>query len=190
VAGLFVLGLLIAGFFVWWYVPKATVTVYVLPQKIENKINLTVDTTSATEDLASGKIAGEIVKTMVSGEKTKSTTGTKLIGEKRPVWSKFKTGLPPILFWLVETILTSVGNLKFVTVKSASVSAALSPSLPGEASVEIAADAIGAESNLAKDEIFKIGNYPKSEVDAVSTANFSGGTSRQITAVSAQDKKT
>jgi hypothetical protein len=71
---------------------------------------------------------------------------------------------------------------------AASVSAALSPNSPGTATVAVTASAIGAEYNLAKDEVFKVGNYPKAEVDGTSTGDFSGGSSREISAVSKDDQ--
>ncbi|MCX6704841.1 MAG: hypothetical protein NT162_00685, partial [Candidatus Woesebacteria bacterium] len=37
-------------------------------------------------------------------------------------------------------------------------------------------------------EVFKVGNYPKAEVDANAVANFSGGSSQQISAVSKDDQ--
>jgi hypothetical protein len=61
--------------------------------------------------------------------------------------------------------------------------------MPGTALVDVTAVDIGAEYNLAKGETFKIGNYPKAEVDAISSSDFSGGSSRQIAAVSAEDAK-
>ena len=86
------------------------------------------------------------------------------------------------------TILVSSSDLKFVTTQSASVSGALSPSDPGIATLDIEALNIGSEYNLPKDEIFKVDNYPKAEVDARSTDSFSGGSSREIQAVSSEDR--
>ncbi len=87
----------------------------------------------------------------------------------------------------VGTFLYSANDLKFALTAEASVSAALSPSSPGTDTVEVVAEGIGAEYNLAKDESFSVGNYPKAEVDAVAISDFSGGSSRQISAVSEED---
>jgi len=86
-------------------------------------------------------------------------------------------------------LLVAANDLRFGLISLASISAALSPSDPGTQVVDIAASEIGAEYNLAKDEIFKVANYPKADVDAVSTVNFSGGASREISAVSEDDQK-
>lgn len=65
----------------------------------------------------------------------------------------------------------------------------MSPSNPGTGTVDIEAGSIGSEFNLGKDEVFKIGNYPKAEADATAIDTFSGGSSRQISSVSEDDRK-
>ena len=46
---------------------------------------------------------------------------------------------------------------------------------------------IGAEYNLAKNEVFSVKDYSKSEIDAVAVSDFIGGSSRDISAVSLDD---
>jgi len=173
----------------YWFVPKAVVTVYVAPQKIDEKANLMIDIGSIGSDFGGSVLAGQLISTEVSGEKTQGTTGTKLIGDKAKGTVKIQNGTDNNINLPAQTVLVSTGNLKFTIDNAASVSAALSPSNPGQTTVGVTAGDIGADYNLAKDEILKIGNYPKSEVDAVSTLEFSGGSSRQISAVSADDLK-
>ncbi|MBI3396934.1 hypothetical protein HY045_00500 [Candidatus Woesebacteria bacterium] len=91
---------------------------------------------------------------------------------------------------IAGTILLSSGGLKFLTDTTASVSAALSPGSPGTVSLNVTASDIGSEYNLAKDEVFKVGNFPKAEVDGVATVDFSGGSSKQIPAISTNDLTT
>lgn len=168
---------LIAGFLFWWFYPTAQVTVFVSPKKLDEKMEIVLGS-----DFSSKEISVE-----VEGEKTMSTTGTKTVGEKAKGSVKIQNGTANNINLATGTILTSSSDLKFITEKSASISAALSPSSPGTATVEVAAYDIGPEYNLAKDEVFKIGNYPKSDVDAISVDDFSGGSSRQISAVSDDD---
>jgi hypothetical protein len=177
--GALILTLLIVGFVLWWFLPKATVTVYVSPKKLEENITISL-----------GKdINGESVDVEVSGEKTESTTGTKVVGDKAKGQVKIQNGTDFPINLSAGTVLVSTSDLKFVTTKSASISGALSPSTPGVATIDVEASSIGSEFNLGKDEVFKVANYPKSEVDATSTDPFSGGSSRQISAVSEDDKK-
>ncbi|MGD0523281.1 MAG: hypothetical protein ABSA43_01840, partial [Candidatus Microgenomates bacterium] len=66
----------------YWFIPKAVVTVYVAPQKIDEEANLTIDTSSPGSDFSGSVLAGQPVTTEVSGDRTQSTTGTKLVGDK------------------------------------------------------------------------------------------------------------
>ena len=169
---------LVVGFILWWFLPKASVTIFVSPKKLDENIML----------LIGSDLAGETVSDSVSGEKTKQTTGTKTIGEKAKGSVNVQNGTAFPISLPIGTVLISSSDLKFVTMKSASISGALSPSTPGKAPIEVEAGNIGSEYNLGKDEVFKVANYPKSEVDATSVDTFSGGSSRQISAVSADDK--
>jgi hypothetical protein len=189
--GLVVLGLLlITGFIYWWFFPKAVVTVYVAPRRLEEEITLIVDVDADSPNFSERILPGEVIETEVSGDRTKSTTGTKVIGERAKGTVKIQNGLATTINLSAGTILVSSGDLRFTLDKAASVSAALSPSEPGVANVEVTAANIGAEYNLVKDESFKVGNYPKAEVDAISLADLTGGSSRDISAVSKEDAET
>ncbi len=177
--GVFILTILIAGFIMWWFLPKATVTIYVSPKKLDQDLQLTLGS----------DIKSEEVEVSVSGEKTNATTGTKTIGDKAKGTVKIQNGTAFPINLPAGTALVSSSDLKFVTTKSASISGALSPSSPGTAVLDVEASNIGSEFNLNKDEVFKVGNYPKAEVDATSQLAFAGGSSRQISAVSEDDRK-
>lgn len=183
--------LFIVGFVSWWFLPKASITVFVSPKKLEDKLTIYIDMKATSPDFSAKVLPGEVIKTAVSGEKTKSTSGTKKIGEKAKGNVKIRNGkdkgedinLP------AGTILTSAGGLKYLTDLSASISAALSTTDPGTANVGVTASELGAEYNLAKDEIFKVGNYFKAEIDAISISDFAGGSSRDISTVAVEDQK-
>ncbi|KKT66136.1 MAG: hypothetical protein UW61_C0031G0003 [Candidatus Curtissbacteria bacterium GW2011_GWC1_44_33] len=189
--GLAALGLLlVTGFIYWWFFPKAVVTVYVAPRRLEEEITLVVDTAASSPNFSERILPGEVIETEVSGDRTKSTTGTKVVGERAKGTVKIQNGLATTINLSVGTILVSSGDLRFSLDKAASVSAALSPSEPGVANVEVTAANIGAEYNLVKNESFKVSNYPKAEVDAISLADLTGGSSRDISAVSEGDAET
>lgn len=183
VAGAFVVLFL----FFWILYPKAVVKVYVSPKRFEEKVEATVLKDSGSTDIANKIVAGQIASVGVSGEKTKSTTGTKKVGDKAGGSINIQNGTSSILKLSEGTLVAAANNLRFSLVNSASISAALSPSTPGTYVVEVAAEGIGAEYNLAKNEVFSVGNYSKSEVDAIATTDFTGGSSRDISAVSLED---
>ncbi|MFH1970917.1 MAG: hypothetical protein ABIJ05_00835, partial [Patescibacteria group bacterium] len=180
---------LITGFLLWWLLPKAVVTIYVSPKKLEDKIELTLDTSGGSSNISEGILSGKVIEVNEEGEKTKSTTGTKTIGERAKGTVKIQNGTSNSIRLSEGAILLSSGDLQFTLDSSASVSAAISPSLPGETNVDVTAGSIGADYNLAKDEVFKVSNYPKSDVDAIVLSDFSGGSSRQISAVSEDNQK-
>lgn len=183
VAGAFVVLFL----FFWILYPKAVVKVYVSPKRFEEKVEATVLKDSGSTDITNKIVAGQIASVEVSGEKTKSTTGTKKVGDKAGGSINIQNGTSSILKLSEGTLVAAANNLRFSLVNSASISAALSPSTPGTYVVEVAAEGIGAEYNLAKNEVFSVGNYSKSEVDAIATTDFTGGSSRDISAVSLED---
>lgn len=187
--GIFLIILAAGGFAFWWYYPKATVTIYVSPKKLEEKTIVFVDPSVSSSDFTKSLLPGELIKSEISGEKTISTTGVKTVGEKAKGSFKVENGTDQIINLSRGAIFVSADGLKFTSELEASVSAALSPSSPGTSIVDATAFDIGAEYNLAKDERFKVGNYPKTEVDAISVADLSGGSSRQILAVSVDDQK-
>jgi hypothetical protein len=180
--------MILAGFF-WWFYPKAKVTIYVTPKDFSQEVNIGFST-DGQSDTGNGIIPAKLLSADVSGDKTKSATGSRLVGDKAKGSVQVQNGTAFPIALAAGTILVSSTNLKFDLDNSASVSAALSPSSPGTAALSVTADSIGAEYNLAKDEVFKIGNYPKAEVDAAAIADFSGGSSQQISAVSKDDQLT
>jgi hypothetical protein len=184
--GLFVI-LMVVGLISWWFLPKATVTIYVSPKKLDEKMTIFIDPDASDSNFAKGILSGDTVKTTVSGDRTTSTSGTKTIGENAKGSVIIQNGTAQALKLPAGTFLYSAADLKFELAEEASVSAAISPSSPGTDTVEVVAVGIGAEYNLAKDESFSVGNYPKAEVDAVATSDFSGGSSREISAVSEED---
>ena len=179
IGGVGLLTLIITGFIMWWFLPKATVTIFVAPKKLEENISISLDS-----ELNTNKI-----EVSVNGEKSKSTSGTKTVGEKAKGQVKIQNGTAFPINLTSGSILVSPSDLKFVTLSQASVSGALSPSNPGTATIQVEAASIGSEYNLNKDEVFKVSNYPKAEVDGTSVEGFSGGSSRQISSVSEEDRK-
>ncbi|HET7099245.1 MAG TPA: baseplate J/gp47 family protein [Patescibacteria group bacterium] len=179
--------ILIAGFLSWWFLPKADVTIYASPKAFQQEVEVTFNT-NGEFDPTKGIIPSQVVTSQVSGDKTKTTTGKKTIGDKAKGTVQIQNGTAFPINIQSSTFLVSSGNLKFAMDSSASVSAALSPTSPGTTVVSVTADLIGSGYNLAKGEVFKIGNYPKAEVDGTSTADFSGGSSQEIAAVGKEDQ--
>lgn len=183
-----ILGLAAVAFFVfWWFYPKAEIKIYVNPKRFEEKAEILITLGTADMDSAKMEITGKETVTEVSGEKTKSTTGTRRIGDKAKGSVRIQNGKDTVLNLAAGTILTVANDLRFLTVSSVSVTPAVGTEISGKQSVDIVAADIGAEYNLAKDEGFKVANYSKADAEAFAVADITGGSSREVTAVSADD---
>lgn len=188
IAILSVIGVLFVSLIsLWWFAQKANVSIYVTPQRAEENVQIVFDT-NGSADIANGVIPAVTLVDKVSGDKTKSTTGTKLIGNKATGNVQIANGNSAAINLASGAILTSSSGFKFVTSSEVSVSGQLLPGSPGTASVDVAAYDIGSQYNLAKGEVFSVGNYSKSLVAATSTVDFTGGSSQQISAVSKDDQ--
>ena len=183
----FVLGvialLILAGGISWWLLPKATINVFVSPKSFQEEVSISFSP-GGQFDETTGVIPAQVVTTQESGNKTKSTTGVKLIGDKATGSVQIANGNGNPIDLPSGTILTSSAGLKFVTNVEASISGQLIPGSPGTATVAVTAGDVGAQYNLAKNEVFKVGVFDKSQVAATGTSNFTGGSSQQIAAVS------
>lgn len=182
----FLLLLIVAGFAAWWFLPKAEVIIYVAPKQLEKRETLKINTEGQT-DFDSKVIHAKTVSLTVDGNKTTSATGKKTIGDKAKGKIQIRNGTAVGIKVNSGTTLFASNDLKFTLDESASVSAAVSPSAPGTAEVAITASSIGSDYNLPKGETMKVGNYPTSEVDAILEEDLTGGSSKEITAVSQSD---
>lgn len=180
--------LIIGGGVYWWFVPRAVVTIFVAPKSFQEQLSISFNT-KGQYDQSKAILPAQTISSQASGDKTKATSGTKLVGEKSTGSVQIVNGNGKPINLAAGTILTSSSGLKFVTATEASVSGQLIPGSPGTATLAVTAGDIGAQYNLAKGEVFKVGVFEKSLVAATSQADFSGGSSQQIAAVSADDQK-
>jgi hypothetical protein len=178
---------IIGGVVYWWFYPTAKVTVFVTPKRFEQQAVLSFSP-DGVSDAVAGIIPAQVITGKVTGDKTKSTTGTKLIGNKAAGSVQIANGNGTAINLTAGTLLASSAGLKFITNSQASVSGQILPGSPGTANVDITAADIGAQYNLAKGEVFSIGNYSKAMVAGTSLSDFSGGSSQEISAVSKEDQ--
>lgn len=171
----------------WWFVQAARVTIFVTPKRAEENVQIVFDG-GGQFDKENSIVPARVLTDQVSGEKTKSTTGTKLIGNKATGTVQIANGNGTAINLSAGTPLVSSSGFKFVTDNEASISGQLLPGSPGTATVGVTAYDIGSQYNLAKGEVFSVGNYSKALVAATSTGDFSGGSSQQISAVSREDQ--
>jgi hypothetical protein len=179
--------LIVAGFAFWWFYPKATVTVYVAPKLLSEKFDVTLDPSgdSSDEEIT---LVTQVLKTTVSGDKTKSTTGTKTVGENaKGEVTIYRSGSEITL--PAGTEIEGPNSLKFTLDDSVTLASG-SAGTPGTTNAKVTADGIGAQYNLASSTTFNVGSYSSSDIEAKNDSSFSGGSSNEISAVAEEDQET
>ncbi|KKU57914.1 MAG: hypothetical protein UX80_C0008G0027 [Candidatus Amesbacteria bacterium GW2011_GWA2_47_11b] len=161
--------------------PKAEVILFVTPKNLEHQFEL----------VAGGKdLPAESMEAAVSADKSISTTGSKLVGDKATGAVSIANNAKTARSFPAGTILTSPSGLKFVldeTVAVASGSGDVFNPQPAKAVAKITASQIGGDYNLSAGTVFRVGTYAETETAAKNDAAISGGTSRQAKVVSKDD---
>lgn len=180
--------LFVAGSLAYWYLPRANVTVYVAPKRLEKEIGLTVDPQATVVNQEKSVLPGKFAQESVSGERTKQATGSKTVGDKaKGEATLYRVG--PSLRVPTGTVLASSNSLKFTLDEEAIVATGSSAANPSQTKAAVTATDIGAQYNLASGTEFSVGNFSQYDLIAKNESALSGGSSREITAVSEEDRK-
>lgn len=184
VVGFLLVAVVVGGFAFYWYVPKAHVTIYVSGRELNKAFKFRVDSGGLTSDKE--KVPGRLVAGEVSGERTQETTGTKVVGERA-------SGTVTIYHVGVEaklnkgTQLVGPEGLKFTLDEDVTVGAGGSLTNPSKTKVSVTAAEVGAQYNLVSRTEFSVANFSKNDFVAQNEEAFSGGVSREVTAVAKED---
>ncbi len=182
--------LLIAGVLFYLYYGQTLITIHFTPQKITKQLGLAIAETPqagiptllATKKTFSGS-AVESTSTTGTANVGDKATGTITIGNK---------SVAPIVLKAGTVITNDTGRYSFIVSDAVTIASASADSLDtisGKVTgVQITATKIGAEYNLLKGTIFSVGDFSKSVAAAVAEADFAGGTSRTVNAVSKADQ--
>lgn len=184
--------LILAGsaFAGYWYLPQAKITLYLEPEILEKDFTVELDPTIGSPDKENFILPAQQVGEEVEGTESRTTTGTKDIGDPAKGEVTIYNGTSNEKKFDANTVISSTADLEFTLdddVTVASQSSAADP--PGKAVVKVTAVEIGTEANLASGTEFTIANYAKSDYVAKNESAFSGGMSRQIQAVSKEDQE-
>lgn len=176
----------------YWYLPKATITLTLESKTLEDQFDLLADTSISSLDISRPAVPAIQKEVTIDETATVPATGTKLIGDKATGTVTIINGTPVSKKFPKGTILTSSDNLKFlldadVEVASASGSADPNSYQPGKTDVKVTASVIGTSSNLSAGTQFKVGSFSSLDFVARNEAALTGGSSRQVKAVSKDD---
>jgi hypothetical protein len=173
----------------YYFIPRVTVTAYVLPMSFHQTQNLVVDPDKSTIDQATDTIPGKKIEKSVSGEKTITVTGKKKVGEPArgtvTIYNKVTSSKT-----LAKGTVFVANGLSFTldaAVTIASASESIGSITFGHADGELTAVAIGTDSNVPVNTDFGIKDQSMSVISARNASAFSGGTSRDITVVTRAD---
>lgn len=174
-----------------WVVPKASVTVLVIPKTLSDTRQVTVNPTATVADSATNIIPGQKLEKSVSGESTIPVTGKKKVGDpaKGPmtIYNKSLSGRT-----FVKGTIFQSGSLSFtldadVQVASASESLSQGTTTYGKATGAVTAVEIGAQSNLSADTQFNVKGVSEGVVVGRNDQPLTGGASKEVTVVSRAD---
>ena len=195
--GLGLLVLLVVGTGVaYWYVPKATVTIYVSARTLEKEVSFMIDPAVSVVDAEQGIIPGEAVAVEVAGDKEIETTGKKVIGERskgtvtifnRTQSSKtFSKGTALVKDSLRFSLDSEVTVASASTQENSDLSTTITP-----ATVEAAVTAadIGEEANLSEGTQLTVASFASSSFVARVKTAFSGGYAETVRAVAKEDRQ-
>jgi len=178
-AGLGLLGLaVVAGILALILLPKATVTVYVSPKKVDSTQELTIG----------GDVESKKETETVSGNKTVSVTGTKTVGDRAKGQVTIYNAADSVTL-SAGTKITDPSGLVFTLDNDTEVASGSGLLNLGTSTAAVSASDIGSQFNLAGGSSFTVNGYASNELTAKNDNSFSGGSSRDITAVSAEDRK-
>ncbi len=171
---------------------QATITLQLNTKAVSKDVVLTLDPTAPSSDPTKLLMKAEVVTKDVQGTKTAQSTGSKIIGDKAKGSIKlYNRTSSPKTFSKGTTINSD--KLKFTLDSDTTIASASSGTDPsiinvGTADASITAAAIGTDSNLAKDVDLTIDTFSKDSYFARTSSALTGGTSREILAVSAEDQ--
>ncbi len=170
----------------------ATVSILLKTEPVSTKVELTLDANAAQTDVENGILKVTKVTEEVSGEMEGETTGTKIVGDRAKGKVTLYNATSGEKTFKAGTVLSGPRGLNVtldndVTVASSSGSSLLNTQW-GSVTADVTATNIGQESNLPAKTEFMVANFDKKSYVASNEEAFTGGTSREIQAVSKEDQ--
>lgn len=175
---------------IYYFVPKATVTIGVIPHTVTKAKTITIGADVATVDTSKFIIPGKKLEQSVTGEKTAAVTGKKKIGD--PAKGTVTVYNKAVSSRVIKkgTVLVGSNTLQFTIdsdVSIASASESIGSITYGKATAAVTAVGIGEEGNLPAGTDFTFKDISSSIATARNDQAFAGGTSRETTVVSRAD---
>lgn len=169
---------------------KAVVELSVTTELISRETTITLSSKPGSTDIDELILAAHTVEEKVSAKKTKETTGAKVVGDKATGKITLYNKTDGEKIFDQGTEITK-GALVFTLdeeVKVASASDQGDSKEYGKVDTTVTAADIGADYNLAKEAELQVASFDSGTYSAVAVEAFSGGSSREVRVVSADDQ--
>ena len=179
----------LSAFFIFF--PKATLILVPHVRTLEKDVQIAVDIASSSVDKDKKKIPATVVEIRQEGEKSQKTTGKKTVGDKArgevTIYNKTENKKT----FAKGTVLTGPSNLRFTLDDEITVASTAAFELtPSSTKAKVTAEQIGEDSNVSSNTNFPFKDFPTSSYFAKNDTPFTGGTKRDIVAVSKEDQET
>lgn len=195
IIGLILLSLfIVAGGIAYWVLPTATVTVFVKPNEISKELTFSLDSSLSELDLEKSIIPATVETVTATGNNQTPTTGAKTVGDRATgtVAIYNRTSSPKTLSAgtnlayenLIFTLNEDVNIASASSTENADFSITVQPS---KTEATVTAIDIGSQYNLSVDTQFSVANFSSESFIAKAVTDFTGGSSREIQAVSQSD---
>lgn len=183
-----ILAIVVLGF-LYYFLPKVTITVGVIPQVITKEKAITISSTATVVDGEKFIVPGKKQEKSISGEKTIPVSGKKKIGDpaRGTVTVYNKTTATKLL---KKGTIIDYKSLAFTLdndVSVASASESIGSITFGTTTAVVTAQDIGEEGNVGANTEFSVKGYDTSVLIARNGQAFTGGKSRDATVVSRAD---
>jgi len=178
-------------FFLYTQMLKATITISVEPEVINETQDITISKDS-NNNFSEHIVGGEVISAAQQGSASTQATGKKETGEKAKGTVTLFSRLAQSKTFPAGTTIKSSNSIEFtfdkeVSVASSSADASASPST---AKVAVTASEIGKEANLPSGTKFTVGNSNAEDLVAKNDSAMSGGSKKEITVVDRSDLDT
>lgn len=166
----------------------ATASVWLQPRTVEQNFTFSAGAASASSS-GTLPLPGEIIAETITVDTEVPTTGTKVTGDPASGDVTIFNKTSQTRTFAAGTRITGDGKVFELIdeVSVASSSTDIASSTHGKTDARVRAIEIGPEGNIGKEVRFTVANFDSSSYEAISKDPFSGGTKREIQAVSQKD---
>jgi hypothetical protein len=190
-AGIVVLAI-VSAIFIFFF---SQVTAVIVPKSVvvSKEVTLTIDPEAQASDPQNLIIPGKSIGKTLTKETTIQTSGVKIVGDKAKGEVLLYNKTTSEKTFPAGTVV-EFESKQFVTDTDVTVPAAVvqekqggSQTDYGEKTVPVSAYLIGVEGNIAKDKEMTVADFDKNTYSALSTKDFTGGSSREVRVVAQAD---